>query len=183
MPSGEAPTLPRTLRWAGLACRRPCSAAQPQPQPRPDHQVGLHRSDQQVHAAQTCRLEPGAAVLYDTEEHGYRTGVVTSIAATGYKVTLDEIHLYRRQGGKLPAVNITVTNRDDLLKAPLPASRWTPKLKAGDWVRVANDDIGGQVWQYGKVGYVYNDQLVDITYDGTEEVSHHIPTFDVQRAS
>ena len=50
-------------------------------------------------------------------------------------------------------------------------------------VVVDNDDIGGQVWQYGKVGYVYNDQLVDITYDGTEEVSHHIPTFDVQRAS
>ena len=147
--------------------------------------MGLHRSDQQVHAAQTCRLEPGAAVLYDTEEHGYRTGVVTSIAATGYKVTLDAIHLYPSQGGKLPAVNITVKNRDDLLKAPRPASEWNPKLKAGDWVRVAfdNDDIGGQVWQYGKVGYVYNDQLVDITYDGTEEVSHHIPTFDVQRAS
>ena len=112
-------------------------------------------------------------------------GIVTSIAATRKQVTLDAIHLYPSQGGKLPAVNITVKNRDDLLKAPRPASEWNPKLKAGDWVRVAfdNDDIGGQVWQYGKVGYVYNDQLVDITYDGTEEVSHHIPTFDVQRAS
>ena len=81
-------------------------------------------------------------------------GIVTSIAATRKQVTLDAIHLYPSQGGKLPAVNITVTNRDDLLKAPRPASEWKPRLKARDWVRVAfdNDDISGQVWQYRTSG-------------------------------
>ena len=68
-----------------------------------------------------------------------------------------------------------------MLKAPADTS-----LAPGDWVRVAFDSevegVEGQVWQYGKIGYVYNKQLVDITFDGSAEKERdcdHIPTYDV----
>ena len=70
--------------------------------------------------------------------------------------------------------------RDALFKAPEAT-----KLKAGQWVRVAHDAklIGGRVWQYGKIGCVYNGQLVDIMYDGEHESSDHVPTFQVLSAA
>ena len=71
---------------------------------------------------------------------------------------------------------MTLGRADQLYKAPAPTA-----LKRGDWVRVANhsDEIGGQVWQYGVVSWVYEKQLVDINYDGGEK-AEGIPTFEVQ---
>jgi len=153
----------------------------------------------------------GDAVIHDGD-NGYRTGKVTSINQQGrISVTLDPIHLYPAEGGKLAAMKVRsmvalqtpphicatpmlpclpaehapldtsqiTVERDDLLKAPEPTT-----LSAGTWVRVAHNAkiIGGQVWQYGKVTHVYNQRLVDINYDGTDETSDHIPTFDVRLA-
>jgi hypothetical protein len=126
-------------------------------------------------------LAVGDAVLHDGK-HGWRNGTVKSFAASGeVVVTLEAIHLFASQGGHLKAAEITVP-RSDLVKAPEPTA-----FKRGDWVRVAFpsevEAVTGNVWQYGKVTCVYNRQLVDIRFDGTEECSHHITTFDVSAVS
>ena len=66
-----------------------------------------------------------------------------------------------------------------LLKAPA-----NTEFKVGDLVRVAHDSelIGGQVWQYGMVQWVHSKQLLNVVYDGLDERSERIPTFDVQLA-
>ena len=78
---------------------------------------------------------------------------------------------------------MTLSREEELYKAPEPTELRKPRgpeRTVRDWVRVANpsSELGGQVWQYGYVDWVFGRQLVNINYDGGEDAKN-IPTFEV----
>ena len=147
-----------------------------------EEELALEEGDEVCNELRRCaeegRLAIGDRVLHDSGTpwdeggDGIRPGTVQGIQPDGsIRVKFDAMHLDRC---RLKSEEKIIDKLDNLSKAPPETS-----LKAGDWVRVAQDckHINGMKWQYGRVRWVYHKLLLDVNYDGGHEFSRGIPAF------